>query len=108
MSAKRLEAFLARLYVDATARERFKANPIAETKHAGLSNHESNSLSSIDWTGLEMAARSFAKKRELKRASNRLAAMRWLRTLWHSWPSHSRRLWHKQTPVDQNASSASD
>lgn len=96
MSAERLEAFLARLYVDATARARFKANPIAEAKHAGLSDEESNSLSNIDWTGLEMAARGFAKKRELKRAPNRLAAMRWLRTSWHSWRSRSRKLWHKQ------------
>lgn len=87
MSAERLEAFLARLYVDAAARARFRANPIVEAKHAGLSDEESNSLSSIDWTGLEMAARSFAKKRELKRAPNRLAAMRWLQTTWRCWRS---------------------
>jgi hypothetical protein len=62
-----------------------------------VSDDESNSLSRVDCTGLEMAARGFAKKRELKCAPNRLAAMRWARTAWHSWRSHSRRLWHKQT-----------
>jgi hypothetical protein len=67
MSATHLEAFLARLYVDAGARASFKANPRAEAKKAGLSDDQCTALENLDWIGLEMAARSFAKKRQLKR-----------------------------------------
>jgi len=67
MSANQLEAFLARLYVDADARANFKANLRAESKKAGLSDEQCTSLENLDWIGLEMAARSFAKKRQLKR-----------------------------------------
>jgi hypothetical protein len=67
MSANQLEAFLARLYVDADARANFKANPRAESKKAGLSDEQCTSLENLDCIGLEMAARSFAKKRQLKR-----------------------------------------
>jgi hypothetical protein len=66
MSATQLEAFLARLYVDAEARASFKANPRAASKKAGLSGEQCAALENLDWVGLEMAARSFAKKRYLK------------------------------------------
>ena len=75
MSAERLEAFLARLYVDPKERAKFRANPVAEAKNAGLSSSECQALENIDWVGLEMAARSFAKKRELKRARGRLSSV---------------------------------
>jgi hypothetical protein len=75
-SSTRLETFLARLYVDAHARANFKANPLAEAKKAGLSDYESAALENLDWIGLEMAARSFAKKRHLKRRSTWLAALK--------------------------------
>lgn len=75
MSAEQLEAFLARLYVDRNARAKFRANPVAEAKNAGLSSSECEALENIDWVGLEMAARSFAKKRELKRARSRLLSI---------------------------------
>ena len=86
MSANQLEAFLARLYVDADARANFKANPRAESKKAGLSDEQCTSLENLDWIGLEMAARSFAKKRQLKRPLTwfatlkaRLSRLRFLR-----------------------------
>ncbi len=66
MSATAFEAFLARLYVDAEALARFRANPRAEAARAGLSPEESASLEQMDWPGLELAARSFAKKRSGK------------------------------------------
>jgi hypothetical protein len=61
------KAFLARLYVDAEARENLKANPRDESKKAGLSDEQCAALENLDWIGLEMAARSFARKRQLKR-----------------------------------------
>jgi len=76
MSANQLEAFLARLYVDADARANFKANPRAESKKAGLSDEQCTSLENLDWIGLEMAARSFAKKRQLKRPLNWFARLK--------------------------------
>ena len=66
MSARLLEEFLARVYVDAEARARFRANPRAEAERAGLSVEECASLDQMDWAGLELAARSFAHKRERK------------------------------------------
>jgi hypothetical protein len=71
VSAHTLEAFLARLYADASARQRFIADPHAEAAEAGLSAEERSALENIDWVGLELAAHSFAKKRE---AQQRFAA----------------------------------
>ena len=67
MSAREFEAFLARIYVDRGARARFKENPRAEAQRAGLSEEECAALEKADFVGLEMAARSFARKRQLKR-----------------------------------------
>jgi hypothetical protein len=67
MTSTQFEAFLARLYVDADARRSLKANPRAESKKAGLSDEQCTALENLDWIGLEMAARSFAKKRQSKR-----------------------------------------
>jgi len=67
MSPAQFEAFLARLYVDAHARANFKANPGAAARKAGLSAEQCAAIENLDWIGLELAARSFAKKRRLKR-----------------------------------------
>ena len=75
MSAKQFEAFLARLYVDAGSRARFRSNPLAEAKSAGLSNAESKALENIDWVGLEMASQSFANKRGLRRPRSRFSSL---------------------------------
>jgi hypothetical protein len=71
MSARAFEAFLTRIYVDAAARARFKADPRTEAQAAGLSDEECTALENTDWIGLEMAARSFARKRELNRKNHR-------------------------------------
>jgi hypothetical protein len=76
MSASAFEAFLVRIYVDAEARARFTANPRAEVERAGLTGDECEALMAIDWLGLEMTARSFARKREARqgrRGSSRIA-----------------------------------
>ena len=75
-NSAQLEAFLARLYVDAHARANFKANPRAEAKKADLSDLECAALENLDWIGLEMAARSFAKKRHQKRRPTWFAALK--------------------------------
>ena len=64
MSASVLEAFLARLYVDAQARERFLNNPTAETLKAGLSQDEIEAVKQIDRVGLELFANSLERKRQ--------------------------------------------
>lgn len=58
------ESFVARLYVDSNARMRFLADPGGEATRAGLSSGEVAALTRIDRIGLELAAASFAQKRE--------------------------------------------
>jgi hypothetical protein len=62
----KLERFLASLYVDAELRARFLEGPREEAARAGLNEAQCEALTKIDRAGLEMAARSFAKKREKK------------------------------------------
>ncbi|MBM2810596.1 MAG: hypothetical protein HW416_1355 [Chloroflexi bacterium] len=78
MSAPAFEAFLAHLYVDATTRARFLVDPTGEAERAGLSSDECQTLSRFDWVGLELAARSFDRKRQqtLHRAGRRLGLWR--------------------------------
>jgi hypothetical protein len=76
MSARAFETFLTRIYVDAAARARFKANPRAEAQAAGLSDKECAALENTDWIGLEMAARSFALKRQLKLRQDHVLSFR--------------------------------
>ena len=57
------ESFLARLYVDGSARARFLADPRGEAAAAGLVGDEISAAVEIDRVGLELAARSFAHKR---------------------------------------------
>ena len=71
MSASAFEAFLARIYVDPEARARFKADPYAEARRAGLSPEEAAAILKIDWVSLELATRSYAKKRRAKVRSTR-------------------------------------
>jgi hypothetical protein len=63
MSAQKLEAFLAKLYVDDHARSRFLADPRREALAAGLTEAECAAFDKVDWIGLELAADSFARKR---------------------------------------------
>jgi hypothetical protein len=57
------ESFLALLYTDAPARERFLADPAEESRRAGLPPAECAALARIDREGLVLAARSFEQKR---------------------------------------------
>jgi len=76
MSAREFETFLTRIYVDAGARARFRENPRAEAQRAGLSDEECAALENADFVGLEMAARSFARKRQLKRKNGFIFSIR--------------------------------
>lgn len=66
MNSPQFEAFLAKLYTDAQARERFTADPAGEAQRAGLDAAQIAALAAIDWAGLGFAARSFEKKRAAK------------------------------------------
>jgi len=81
MSAISMEQFLARIYVDADSRAAFLANPRAAAAAAGLSAQECEALSRMDFAGLELAADSFARKRQQKsqKRSGRALAARFSR-----------------------------
>ena len=64
MTTPRFEAFLATLYVDADLRRRFVADARATAAAAGLDAGQIEALAQIDLVGLELAARSYAAKRE--------------------------------------------
>jgi hypothetical protein len=64
MSAAALEALLAQLYGDAPFRKRFLADPRAVALASGLDEDEARRLQQIDREGLELAAESYARKRE--------------------------------------------
>lgn len=66
MSGSRLEAFLARIYVDQKARENFLADPRGEARRAGLNPQEIEDVVNIDREGLELFAHSLAHKRAHK------------------------------------------
>ena len=68
MSSPLLERFLAKIYVDSEARARFLDDPRAEAARAGLPEDQCLALESIDRIGLEMAARSYARKRDRARS----------------------------------------
>jgi hypothetical protein len=64
MSSPQLETFLARLYTDGALREAFLRDPHATASSATLATDEVDALCRMDRAGLQMAAHSFAKKRE--------------------------------------------
>ena len=66
MSGARLEAFLARIYVDQSARAKFLADPRGEATRAGLTPQEIENLVNIDREGLEFFAHSLEHKRAHK------------------------------------------
>jgi hypothetical protein len=63
----RIEQFLARLYTDADLRSRFLAQPAQIARAAGLDEPSVAALARIDRVGLELAADSYARKREQHR-----------------------------------------
>jgi uncharacterized protein (UPF0276 family) len=74
-----LESYLARLFMDPGARERFLLAPQPEAARAGLSELQCAQLMKIDRTGLELAAHSYARKKESKmmHAQHARAWWRW-------------------------------
>jgi hypothetical protein len=64
VSASIVEAFLARIYVDAQARAQFLTNPTAEALKAGLSHDEVEAVKQMDLVGLELFAVSLERKRQ--------------------------------------------
>lgn len=69
MNDARMERFLASLYVDAKLRASFLKTPREEAARAGLDPAQCDALVAIDRVGLEMAARSFERKRQKKHNS---------------------------------------
>ncbi len=64
MSARNLEAFLAKIYVDEKARAKFLLDPGGEAGKAGLSEQEISALEKIDKVGLELTVQSLQRKRQ--------------------------------------------
>ena len=64
MSSPALEAFLARLYTEPALLQAFVADPQRTALGAGLTPDDAVRLQRTDTTGLQMAAASFARKRE--------------------------------------------
>lgn len=62
----RIEAVMARLFVDAAARARFLADPDGEAARAGLDAEAREAVRRVDRPGLELAAISFARKRQAR------------------------------------------
>lgn len=71
MTESRLEAFLAKLYVDQTAREKFLADPRGEATRAGLAADEIDDVVNIDRDGLELLAHSLEHKRAHKHGNKK-------------------------------------
>jgi len=63
MSSVNLEAFLARLYTDKNALNRFLDDQALELAHSALSEDEKVLLANVDRAGLVLAFNSFYKKR---------------------------------------------
>lgn len=58
------EAFLARIYVDESARQKFLADPRGEAVKAGLTPQQIEEVMKIDREGLEMFAASLKRKKQ--------------------------------------------
>ena len=63
MSASCFEAFLAKLYVDESARAKFLADPRGEAMKAGLTEQEVEDVARIDRVGLDLLSKSLERKR---------------------------------------------
>lgn len=59
------EVLLAKLFADADFRARFKQDRVKAAKEIGLDETALSSFDDADWVGLDLAARSYARKRGL-------------------------------------------
>ena len=60
-----LETFLARLFADDELHARFLVDPSGTARAEGLGDAEADSVSQIDRAGLELARKSYARKRAM-------------------------------------------
>ena len=58
------ETLLARLFADAEFRARFEWDRAAAARELGLDENALASFETADWVGLDLAARSYARKRQ--------------------------------------------
>ena len=72
-NATALLDFLARLYTDVEARERFAKNAFGEARGAGFTDDEAADLASMSQEDLALAARSYDRKRLNRARSHRTA-----------------------------------
>ncbi len=63
MSAPQFEAFLAKVYVDESARAKFLADARGEAMKAGLTAQEVEAVAKIDRVGLDLFTKSLERKR---------------------------------------------
>lgn len=61
-----IEAFLARVYVDAAFRDAFLTDPVGAARRAGLPETVARDLATVDAAGIRMQAASFASKRDAR------------------------------------------
>ena len=66
------EVLLARLFADAGFRARFKRDRVAAGRELGLDDGALASFETADWVGLDLAARSYARKRHRKQADGQV------------------------------------
>ena len=57
------ETLLARLFVDPDFRARFRDDRASAARELGLDEAALSSFETADWVGLDLAARSYARKR---------------------------------------------
>ncbi|HTU67396.1 MAG TPA: hypothetical protein VMF52_15720 [Steroidobacteraceae bacterium] len=58
------EELLARLFTDAEFRARFRRDPAGTGREFGLDAASIDAFARADWIGLDLAARSYQRKRE--------------------------------------------
>ncbi len=63
-SAQACEDLLARLFTDAELRARFREDAHGVGRELGLDEAAVAALALTDWVGLDLAARSYSRKRE--------------------------------------------
>lgn len=62
-----IERFLAELYTDDAARDRFAKDPFRTALDAGFGEEEAREIARLDPESLALAARSFSRKRVAKK-----------------------------------------
>jgi hypothetical protein len=79
-----LETYLVKLYLDRDARRTFLANPRGAATAEGLAEPDVAALERIDRDGLELAAQSFARKRQAQRPRGFWARLRACGRAWRT------------------------